>query len=76
MVHIVDSVIISSSKQKNRYKFAKTLGKHFAQLSIQQRSAVYGEECCYEHYCPLLTTCYFFKEGRCKFLRGDMHKEL
>ena len=36
---------------------------------------LWGEDCCYGHNCPLATKCHFLKQGRCKFVGADMHKE-
>ncbi|KIK65410.1 hypothetical protein GYMLUDRAFT_38863 [Collybiopsis luxurians FD-317 M1] len=35
----------------------------------------WGEECCYGHYCPALSKCHFLKQGRCKFIGANMHKD-
>lgn len=32
---------------------------------------VWGDDCCYGHYCSLSTKCHFFKQGRCKFVGGE-----
>lgn len=36
-------------------------------------TCTWGEQCCYGHVCPLTTSCYFYKQGRCKFVGADMH---
>ncbi|KAF8076247.1 hypothetical protein FPV67DRAFT_405557 [Lyophyllum atratum] len=59
---------------------------HFAEIRVNAKKApcpainkgetcLWGDECCYGHYCSLSTKCHFFKQGRCKFLGADMHKE-
>ncbi|KAF8165184.1 hypothetical protein B0H34DRAFT_227411 [Crassisporium funariophilum] len=37
---------------------------------------LWGDDCCYGHNCPLTTKCHYLKQGRCKFVGADMHKEL
>ncbi|KAJ4472338.1 hypothetical protein J3R30DRAFT_3524594 [Lentinula aciculospora] len=35
----------------------------------------WGEECCYGHYCSAFSKCHFLKQGRCKFIGVNMHKD-
>lgn len=35
---------------------------------------LWGDDCCYGHYCPSAAKCHFFKQNRCKFVGGN--KEL
>ncbi|RDB22629.1 hypothetical protein Hypma_010355 [Hypsizygus marmoreus] len=59
---------------------------HFTEIRVNAKKApcpainkgepcLWGDECCYGHYCSLSTKCHFFKQGRCKFVGVDMHKE-
>ncbi|GLB33667.1 putative zinc finger protein [Lyophyllum shimeji] len=60
--------------------------EHFAEIRMNAKKApcpainkgepcLWGDGCCYGHYCSLSTKCHFFKQGRCKFVGADMHKE-
>ncbi|KAF9483963.1 hypothetical protein BDN70DRAFT_873099 [Pholiota conissans] len=60
--------------------------EHFTEIRVNAKKSpcpsknkgeicLWGDECCYGHHCPLTTKCHFFKQGRCKFIGVDMHKE-
>ncbi|KAF9451615.1 hypothetical protein P691DRAFT_698817 [Macrolepiota fuliginosa MF-IS2] len=59
--------------------------EHYAEMKANAKKApcpavnknedcTFGDFCCYGHVCPHGTKCYFFKKGKCKFTRADMHK--
>ncbi|KAL0949655.1 hypothetical protein HGRIS_014951 [Hohenbuehelia grisea] len=35
----------------------------------------WGDKCCYGHVCNMAPKCTFYRQGRCKFIGADMHKE-
>ncbi|KAF8803670.1 hypothetical protein BYT27DRAFT_7194995 [Phlegmacium glaucopus] len=60
--------------------------EHFAEIRVSAKKSpcpsrnkgevcAWGDDCCYGHNCPLTTKCHFLKQGRCKFVGVDMHKE-
>jgi len=60
--------------------------EHFTEIRVSAKKSpcpsrnkgevcLWGDDCCYGHSCPLTTKCHFLKQGRCKFVGADMHKE-
>ncbi|KAF9534146.1 hypothetical protein CPB83DRAFT_803828 [Crepidotus variabilis] len=80
---------LSNCKHGSECKYAHDYilqPEHFQEIRVNAKKSpcpsrnkgelcVWGDDCCYGHFCAQTRKCHFFKQNRCKFVGADMHKE-